>query len=69
MNRRQPSKSSEQVQPSVAVRELFGPASDYDISTSAWSKFDKRMTRQLAALEKRMRRYVRATASRQKFGR
>lgn len=64
MNRRQPSQASEQVQPSVAVRELIAPASDYDTSTSAWSKFDKRMTRQLAALERRMRRYFTPAASR-----
>jgi hypothetical protein len=69
MNRRQPLQTSEQVHQSVAVRELIGPASDYDTSTSAWSKFDKRMTRQLAALERRMRRYFTPVASGTELGR
>ncbi|HUE71635.1 MAG TPA: hypothetical protein VMP01_12185 [Pirellulaceae bacterium] len=69
MNRHHPTLPSEQVHPSVAVRELISRDSDYDTSSSAWGEFDHRMTEQFATLELQMRHYFTPVAIRKGLGR
>jgi hypothetical protein len=69
MNRYKPTQPSGQVHSSVAVRELIDRDSDYDTSTTAWAEFDRRMTAQLDALERRLHRYFTPVACRKELGR
>jgi hypothetical protein len=69
MSHRQPSQTSGQVHQSVAVRELIDHDSDYDTSTTAWVAFDRRMTKQLDDLERRLAHYFTPVAVRKGLGR